>query len=194
MSTTIYNGYQLNVENGIYGVQSFWANLHDRLETFRKELFIKRIVEFSKNSSQSVYETYDLLKEEYEEDMKKGYRSPFADFDFKASFFVCQNSRVLLLLYAEQRELHEFFESHPEVSYYGYWNNTEPDEEVSEEEWEQRKADWDEALPGIGVPRHSMMQFPDFTGLPIHRYQLKRTVKQYFPEIEESLLVDPKSS
>jgi hypothetical protein len=35
----------------------------------------------------------------------------------------------------------------PEVSYYGYWDNSDPENGVTDAEWEQREKDWDAALP-----------------------------------------------
>lgn len=51
------------------------------------------------------------------------------------------------------QEAQEAFFALPEISQYPYWDCTDPDESVSPEEWEQRKLDWDKALPGIGIPR-----------------------------------------
>jgi hypothetical protein len=33
-----------------------------------------------------------------------------------------------------------------ELKYYGYWNDTDMDDDCSLEEWKQRKEDWTEAL------------------------------------------------
>ena len=35
------------------------------------------------------------------------------------------------------------FSEHPNVEYYGYWNNSEGPDDVSEADWEKRKEDWD---------------------------------------------------
>jgi hypothetical protein len=40
---------------------------------------------------------------------------------------------------------------------YGYWDNTDPDETATEEEWEQRKKDWSHVLlDDSGVPSNEM--------------------------------------
>lgn len=48
---------------------------------------------------------------------------------------------------------HEMFMRQPWVQDYAFWDSTDPDETVSEAEWKQRELDWDEALPGIGIPK-----------------------------------------
>lgn len=35
---------------------------------------------------------------------------------------------------------------------WGYWNNTDPDENCSAREWGQRKRDWERAYPGYQAP------------------------------------------
>lgn len=77
-------------------------------------------------------------------------RDPVVDFDSNACFIPIQD-KILVLFNCEQKEIVELWESLPEITYYGYWNNTDPDKSVSEEEWEQRRKDWNEALPGAGV-------------------------------------------
>lgn len=45
-------------------------------------------------------------------------------------------------------------EASDKIEFYGYWNNTDPDEDVTEEQWERRRTDWEEALlKNSGVPQ-----------------------------------------
>lgn len=50
---------------------------------------------------------------------------------------------------------HEMFMRQPWVQDYAYWDSTDPDETVPPAEWKQRELDWDEALPGIGIPKNT---------------------------------------
>ena len=77
-----------------------------------------------------------------------------ADFDVSLTIFPLHD-KILALPYANNDVLHDVFFKREEFVDYGYWNNTDPPEELSEEEWEQRKKDWDEALPGIGIPMNN---------------------------------------
>ena len=37
------------------------------------------------------------------------------------------------------------------IEEYGYWNNADPPENISDIEWEKREKDWNKALPGLGI-------------------------------------------
>jgi len=57
-----------------------------------------------------------------------------------------------------------------EIKEYGYWNNYDMPEKISENEWEQRLKDWNKVLPGLG--------FLNEFGL---KYELKSDdIKGYF--------------
>ena len=75
-----------------------------------------------------------------------------ADYDVNVCVFPLEN-KMLAIYYAHNDELYSILKANPAFSDYGYWNNTDKPDDVSEEEWEQRKIDWDNALPGCGVPR-----------------------------------------
>jgi len=45
----------------------------------------------------------------------------------------------------------KFAESDERFEFYGYWDNTDPDEETTEEEWSKRKEDWEKILLGEGL-------------------------------------------
>lgn len=51
------------------------------------------------------------------------------------------------------KDIKPFVEFDPRIKFYGYWDNTDQDENSSEEEWQQRENDWNEVLlSGNGVP------------------------------------------
>lgn len=62
---------------------------------------------------------------------------------------------------------------------YGYWNNTDPEEGISEEDWELREKDWNEALSGSGVPADTSMTF---TILP--PYRILYSIRDYEELVE----------
>lgn len=78
-------------------------------------------------------------------------RDPECDFHFEICIIPIKD-KVLILPYTEQIELMNLIKNQKYIKSYGYWNNTDPDDEVSDEEWEQREEDWNDALPGIGIP------------------------------------------
>lgn len=53
---------------------------------------------------------------------------------------------VYALFYGGHRDMTKLFDAIPEVTEYNYWNNSDPDEDVSEEDWKTRGAIWDKLL------------------------------------------------
>lgn len=82
---------------------------------------------------------------------KRGSRNPYYDFNFEVEIIPLKN-KILLLPFTEQSECLALIRDQPWIQSYGYWNNSDPEEGVSEKEWSQRENDWNLALPGIGIP------------------------------------------
>lgn len=70
-----------------------------------------------------------------------------------------QTGRILCLLYVDQGEFTEAWESLPEVEPYGYWNNADRPERVTDAEWEERREAWDRVMPGYTPPVECMISF-----------------------------------
>lgn len=80
------------------------------------------------------------------------------DADFDVNMVVIPiNDKTLCMPYASNNTLYELLIKRPEITEYAYWNNVDQPDNISEEEWEQRKTDWDEALPGAGIPKNNGM-------------------------------------
>ena len=45
----------------------------------------------------------------------------------------------------------KFVEADDRFEFYGYWDNTDPDEDITEDQWAKRKSGWDKALIGEGL-------------------------------------------
>lgn len=93
--------------------------------------------------------------------------------------------QFLTLLFSDKLVLQTLFESYAEVSPYGYWNNTDPDENCTEKEWEKRKVDWEKALPGIGIPSHHGMVITVIDNLPSYNDLLFHGALQSIPTFEQ---------
>lgn len=66
--------------------------------------------------------------------------------------------RLHLLVFADKSEYEEALEDVEGVEEYGYWNNTDRPEGVSEEEWDARRDAWGRVMPS-GVPIEHMLSF-----------------------------------
>lgn len=133
----------------------------DALCILDEEAFIKKHVqkyEEAPEEAQKRYEIFGAFMHEYQnayfryqEVQRTNYRDNEVDVDANVVYIPLED-KTLALFYAEQSEMKDLWEKEEGVSYYGYWNNTDPDEDCTEEEWEQRKIDWDKALPGYTLP------------------------------------------
>lgn len=113
--------------------------------------------------------------ERYNEIQRSQRRDPEVDFDCSACFIPLKD-KIVALFYTEKDELRELWESCEEVSEYGYWNNTDPQEGVSRREWARRREDWEAALPGIGIPMEHGITADFIKGLPSRFETLSETV------------------
>lgn len=72
-------------------------------------------------------------------------RDPDVDFEVTMNIYP-MNGSVLGVIYSEQQDWENAWFAIDGVEHYGYWNNTDRPDEVSEEEWQQRERDWDSVL------------------------------------------------
>jgi len=179
MSTKIYNGYKINI-NSFYELRNFYEKISPILEQQQLQEIGKRgaqiaciITDFAqfgleyssyfvKNkqnktfTDQLYYLIDEFLEEQYNNILKTDIRNPQYDFSIRIAFIPLEN-KILSLFYSEYNAFEKHWLKFDEVEYYGYWNNTDRDEDCTEEEWNQRYLDWEKALPGIGyVPEHAV--------------------------------------
>lgn len=103
-----------------------------------------------------------------EERNAKGLRFPGKDFGVSISLFPFEGA-VYGMTHAEDRDLENLWKSAPNVVDFAYWDNSDPPESVSEEEWAERSRVWSaifekESTPakaGFGRECASSVQFPD---------------------------------
>ena len=65
--------------------------------------------------------------------------------EFSLQLFFTDDNRLMgyRLGNAQPEPVENWLKALPGYRYYGYWNNVDPDENCTEEEWEKRKKDWD---------------------------------------------------
>lgn len=184
MSTKIYNGLQIQYMP-IKDLVAWSKKARKELIPVAKEEFTKSFVKMVEAAIvyvqtgvqiDSCIHDYNALKElenpNYKDvfsildkevrSMIKANKSANTIMEFESAFgldstvyvFPLENNYLAIPL-IDNDAIHKAFKNLPEVSWYGYWNNVDAPEDMSEEEWEQRKKDWDEALPGCGVIREN---------------------------------------
>lgn len=84
-----------------------------------------------------------------------------ADADFEVSLCILPVSDSILCIPCANnnelnKELQRIMMEYFHVEKYGYWDNTDKPDELTEAEWNKRKNDWSRALPdSLGVPRQN---------------------------------------
>lgn len=166
LAQELYTELVVNIATNILDIKTLYPNSY-------KERIEKNYSEITKHSSAlSVAERY--IREQMRQIQITQERNPKYDFECTVYAIPIQDS-ILLLFYSEQAEFESVFSKLPMVEYYGYWNNTDPDEECTEEQWEKRKRDWEEALggDGLGVPSECGMSFQLVNE---HKLRLRRII------------------
>ena len=178
MSTKIYNGFRFA---GVKSVNTAFDILREMAPQFRA-MAKERAIVFLVNRATNLY---DLRKANPEErqtdvsvltnadmlirrDLKEAQARNATDlYDFGMSVTLAPvNGRVIGILYANNREMGKAFTSHKAIRPYGYWDNTDEEEGVSEKEWSQRRGDWSQVLPSYLSPSEEMLSY-----VFVHDYQ-----------------------
>lgn len=126
---------------------------------------------------------YRRSDQRYKEIQQTNYRDPDVDFDCDA-YFMPLEDKILVTFHTEKKDLRELWESCEEVSYYGYWGG-DPQDGISEEEWEKRRGEWRIALPGAAVPMQNGLSAEFIKGFPSMHFLHPMKVLEYMPTLED---------
>lgn len=167
MSTKIFNGFEFIGENDIRTIQK-------NLNEFKKELepiVNKFLVEYLVGNSVAYHDDVMYLGRKIESEcsplwfanyehrdrVKKikntNLRDPEVDFDFEIVILPIKD-KILGTHYTEQGEFLKLLSEKPWFKRYGYWDNTNQDSSCTDEEWDKRYYDWEEAMPGYDTPAY----------------------------------------
>lgn len=168
MSTKIYHGYRLAEGTDVW---EFTERLRregneerDRLdmEVVEKlaEAAMQKRLDDGKELPQTEEARLMLGYHEWHEVMRQLGESRLSDPHQLDACFIRDpgTGRINALLYAGSKMEH-VFERQPEVEEYGYWNNTDQPEGVSDDEWEERRASWERCLPNWSPPARQALNF-----------------------------------
>lgn len=166
MSTTIYNGYILNIET-FKQLSEFKQRIHNLTKA-------QAIKDFKRDFSKEVIEVLDRINQnralpdpthqytktrswnpvQYVQTELRTYRKLAPEdlrYNFQWIFYTIEDSnqhvKILATTYTKNRNLIKIWEKQPEVEPYPYWDNTDEPKHLSRKKWQQRKNDWDNALP-----------------------------------------------
>ena len=168
MSTKIFHGYRLAEGTDIW---EFTERLRRDGNVLRDELDMEVIERFSEGVVNERRQKDQELPKTDEARLMLGYHGwhelmielKDARIGDPHQLEVCfikdpGTGRIMALLYAGSK-MEAFWESQPEVEPWGYWNNTDQPEGVTEEEWEERRQAWERCLPNWSPPARQALTF-----------------------------------
>lgn len=194
MSTNIYNGRLL--AGGFLEVYGWLLQAKEKAVELSYSLQTKWAVEravaaIDKAKHSGTATTFTLstaiseLEDRQREVQKTGQRDPLVDFDFELWLFPYTETETLCILNSEQPQLIKLFDEHSWVRDYSYWNSSDPDENVSDAEWDEREQAWNKVLPGAGVPSDRCLTLKMSPTLPL-RYvpDVRKTFMRHVPSLD----------
>jgi hypothetical protein len=95
-----------------------------------------------KDSKDALFESWIMLVDCVDEIKKTNRRNPSCDFSFEVTMFA-DGDQTLLMYNCEHESMTGILDSNPLIKDYCYWDDTDPDEDVSPEDWELREKTWD---------------------------------------------------
>lgn len=111
------------------------------------------------------------------------------DFDYEVSLSLFPlTDKILGIPYTTNKALKSCITDNSKVSEYGYWNNTDCPDSISEDAWEVRKKDWDEIFKYSGIPANCGMSIVllDVDSVDWWRCPDRETIDNYIkPHLKE---------
>lgn len=178
MSTKIYEGLKLNENMDFYKINQLVREIRKEADKIFSEEYSRLMMEsiceiFDYSLFMEKEELKNYLKTKYKLKRDKFYPyfdirellnkdNGFFNLNCNIIFYplkdkvLCQffhtNPKYYKLYRKTKIDGHELDPIFSQFEEYGYWNNSDQPDNISEEEWEQREEDWNEALRGIGIP------------------------------------------
>lgn len=170
MSVKLFNGYQIK-NMTLLELQEFTLVVREKLEDIFEGLYHQKLADlccaildnqaikteeefakFIKHRCEGVVKkdapyfiAQRIIREHHRRIKATEERDPSYDFGCEMVIIPIKG-KILMLLYTEQSAYEKAIESLPEVTPYPYWNNTDPPEELTEAQWDERENDWNLAL------------------------------------------------
>ncbi len=185
MSTKIYNGFCVNAGSAHANLQLLGrlkSAVQGLVDKKHSALVAQRLVHkvdvfcVNAHSKEPLHESLaeianssiwwtvvDKLHEEQRECRRSQERSPLVDCDVELFLRLDPESGKLLGYLQEERVgVHSLLLQSEGIEDYGYWNNTDKPDDVTEEAWEERAAAWNRVLDSEDIAVLSMRWEPSF--------------------------------
>jgi hypothetical protein len=174
MSLTIYEGLRATAsdpfEVGLQIRSVLEPVFHEKFKAAYEKAKLNKGVPWSKaffvdNDSVIQESTIDLQLYRIVKKLHRDPRHTFSDLDFAYDVLLYKNAaggNPLILVFGENaREYRELLISAGVAEDYGYWDNSDEDENVSEEDWATRKLAWSDFADISSGNTSLMITIPD---------------------------------
>ena len=162
MSTKLYEGFRLKGVSSIEDALSFIDDIKEPI----KERILSNMATEIKTLACLMYDLHGLgydMFEESEDDrvpllsatMRTLKNDPKHDESFSVGLTSVEGQVLGYPFFPENGYVDIIFE-HIDVERFGYWDNTDPDETVTKEEWEKRKRLWNKVFERDSIFNRSM--------------------------------------
>lgn len=188
MSTKIYNAYitDKNLSELLEEYKKLVPEvekLSDKLyyKTFTEQLVFKLDKEENTDINKIINEKLNKILEKLNESKLKNIRDVDYDFSSSCVCFPIEN-KTLIIYYAENNEILNLLTDNIYLKDYHYQNSTDKPNDVLENDWIERKLNWDLVLNN-GIPAHNGFVFTfSFQEL---EYLVKKRLNEFIPDNEK---------
>lgn len=163
MSTKIYTGFRLEAESfeaASRAIDDFQQNLEPRIDEKLGKLLVNiatkklddiHLGKASPKKTSLLMEAWHEYMDSAAERKRGGESRPGWDFGVSLTLLPFEG-KVYGIFYSGDREFQKLWMDRPDVSDFAYWNNSDPDESVSEEAWAERGRVWDAIFEKCSIP------------------------------------------
>lgn len=168
MSTKIHDGYRLADGISMFGLlhqlRTSITPVYERLYTaavVRQATFdADDILRGATNEAGTTKTTSPLTSAVFAVDRahhqiaKTGQRNPRLDFNFEVVAMPDPHDHhsSYAIIYTEQDEYRKVWQDLYNVEPFGYWNNTDRPDDITDDEWDSRRRTWNRVIPDLTAP------------------------------------------
>jgi hypothetical protein len=169
MSTKIYNGFRFVPGTTLNDIYRYVAEFRKELQPLAEEKISREIVERairyldlqslgldeSGEQGSPLFRAHTGVTEEERNIATEPYRNHPLDMKFEITIHLA-GDKILGMHWTSQRDFQDLWMAKPFILDYHYQNQTDPPDEVPEDEWQEREHDWcGIVFPGFESPTMS---------------------------------------
>lgn len=189
MSTKIYDGVRIETDDIFAFTTKLHGVIHDVFKILCQELVMQEITRtFDSEAGDDPQKILFAAEKRWMKEQGETPSHSFLHDPLRFSFVFGRSASGQLLgnPFSGNHKYTEALMAMEEIEEYGYWNNTDSEEGVTEEEWDFRRKEWDSMLdPRDGNFAHLPMYQLSGTQRPFNEvmYELYDARGEYFDEM-----------